>query len=534
MPNPVSENIYFHNLPKKLIANNFCERQWVTLYRKESLVSAFNEDVEIFSHMWTYLIKPETTSSAIEKFEPEIRPEEFAFCGVDGAKCESTVVEMTFYETRPIKRQLRINEKFIYLFNLFEDTDKEGNRSYIKFKNGIPETVITITSNEVRILHQYLNDFLTTYGLNLVCFIKSEVNMPPEVASTIEYDTNHTGHSGVTERPNQNIIYNFSVAITGGQFQSWLYGKSILPFKQFNEFKSSFDEEYADFIVEYDANNCSEKCVSCADDSQKYSRTFFYKGVLEKYRLDPNAKIEDRLISSTYFALKCDNDNPKHIWAYLKDLRCLPYTEQLHWKSYNFLPDDDTPSQFYIKSQNNWNVRGSSPDFVFRHLFTKANELWKAKFGWNLFKSTTGLQANHLQRIFLVGENKYGHFESLILMLNVVLRESIDKDALIAAGTKKSEGSVVMLSYFLENKGQQMTPLVNFLYKVGTLRTLTEAHRIADLQKLKDKDRKHLEEAMEYIGLSLDKNNYVEASFNLFVKANEAFQWLNNFLYTLE
>lgn len=533
MPNPVSEDIYFHHLPRRLLLNNFCERKWVTLYRKETSVSPFNDNVEIFSHIWTYFITPSCTQAALDEFESEMRPEEFALIGLDNSNCESTVVEMSFYDIRPIKRQLRINEKFIYLFNLFEETDANGNRIYFKYKNGIPEIVITINSNEVKILHQYLNDFLTTYRLNLVCYIKSEVNMPPEIAAAIEYDTNYTGHSGITERPTPNEILNFSVAITGGQFQSWLYGKSIVPYKQFGEFKSSFDEEYADFIIAYDTSSCSEICVSCEDDSHRYSRTFFRKGVLEKYRLDPNAKVEDRLISSTYFALKCDNDNPGFIWAYLKDLRCLPYTEQLHWKGYNYLPDDDSPSQFYLESQKNWNVRSTSPDFLFRYLFTQANDLWQTKFGWYLFKPTTGLQENHLQRIFLVGEDKYGHFDSLILMLNVVLRESINKDELIKAGTKRAEGSVVMLSYFLENKGMQMTPLVNFLFKLGSLRSLTEAHRIADLEKLKDKERKHLEESMEYIDLSLDRHNYVEASFNLFVKANEAFKWLIRALATI-
>ena len=531
MPNPVSHNIFFHELPKKLLANNFCERKWVTLYRKETTTSPLNSDVEIYSHMWTYLITPEHTANALEKFESEMRPDDFRMIGIDKSKCESVVVEMNFHNTQPIKHQLRINEKFIYLFNLYETIDSEGNRTYCKYKNGESEVVITITSNEVKILHQYLNDFLSTYGLNLVCYIQSEVNMPPKVAAEIEYDTNYTGPEGITERPNPNAIYNFSVAITYGlEFQSWLYGKSILPYKQFSEFKSSFDEDYADFIVDYDPNNCSEICVSCLEDSHKYARVYFKKGVLEKYRLDPNVKVEERLISSTYFTLKCDNDNPNLVWAYLKDLRCLPYTEQLHWKSYNFLPDNDAPSQTYIESQTNWNVRSSSPDFVFRHLFTKANDLWKSKFGWYLFKPTTGLQENHLQRIFLVGEDKYGHFDRLILMLNVLLRESIDKEQLLKAGTKNSEGSVVVLSYFLETKGQYRTPLVDFLYKIGTLRSLTEAHRIADEKKLDDKKRKQLEESMDYIGLSLEHNNYAKASFNLFVKANEAFQWLISFL----
>lgn len=215
MSNPVSQEIFFHVLPRKLLANNFCERKWVTLYRKESSVSPLNDEVEIYSHLWTYLVTPEYTSTALERFKSEIRPEEFAMIGINNSNCESTVVEMNYYDTRPIRQQLRINDKFIHLFNLFETIDSEGNRTYTKFKNGMSETVITITLNEVKILHQYLNDFLSTYRLNLVCYIQSEVNMPPKVAEKIDFDKKYTGHSGVTERPTPNEIYNFSVAITG-------------------------------------------------------------------------------------------------------------------------------------------------------------------------------------------------------------------------------------------------------------------------------------------------------------------------------
>lgn len=534
MSNPVTEDVYFHNLSRKFLVNNFCEKKWVTLYRKEFSKSPLNDKVEIFAHFWTYLINPNYTSKALDNFEDDIRPENFALIGYDNSFCESTVVEMNFYDTRPIKRQLRINEKFIQLFNLYEKIDSVGNKTYIKYINGTSEVIITISSNEVKIRHQYLNDFLSKYKLNLVCYIQSEVNMPPDVASTIEYDKKYTGQNGITENPTSSSILNFSVTFTGCQFQSWLKGKSILSYKHFSEFKSSFDNEFADFIIGYDSEKCSEICLSCKDDSHDYSRTFFKKGVLEKYRLDPNAQIDDRLISSTYFSLRCDNDNPHHIWAFLKDIRCLPYTEQLHWKSYNYLPDNDTPSQFFIDSQTNWNARSSSPDFVFRHLFTQANELWNNKFGWYLFKPTTGIQENHLQRIFIVGEDKYGHFESLILMLNVVLRESIDKRNLIKNATNNNDGSVVLLSKFLEKRGKQMTPLVNFLLKLGSLRTLTDAHRIADLQNLDNQKRNQLEESMNFIGLSLEHNNYVEASINLFSKANEAFQWLLSIIPDLE
>ena len=120
MSNPVSKDIYFHNLSRKLLENNFCERRWVTLYRKENTVSSLNNEVEIYSLMWTYLITPEYTPIALEKFESDIRLEDSEIIGIEGSNCEPVVIEMNFYDIRPIKHQLRINEKFIYLFNLYE------------------------------------------------------------------------------------------------------------------------------------------------------------------------------------------------------------------------------------------------------------------------------------------------------------------------------------------------------------------------------------------------------------------------------
>lgn len=537
MEKVIGSQIFNHTTPKRTLENGFIENKWVKLYYRETTHPIEGVDIELDIWQWTYLVSPVMSEKALSNFNADLSWDERSALLYDNSFVrdvkegfESIITVMSFDGINPRRKQIRINEDLIFMFHLYETIDNEGNRNYTQFNDGEEKVIIVVSKNEVKILHQYLYDFLASKKMNLVCAIRSELNMPPSLTSYIGCQYTYTGPEDITDTTGDSIT-NFSVTITNGiEFQSWFKGKKIFAYKEFGEFKSSFDDEYADFIVGYDPNNCSEFCVSCLEDSHKYSRTFFKKGVLERYRLDPNAKVEEKLISSTYFGLRCDNDNPKHIWAYLKDLRCIPYTEQLHWKRFNYLPDNDSPSQYYLDSQTNWNARSSSPDFVFRHLFKKANDLWKNKFGWYLFKPTTGLQENHLQRIFLVGEDKYGHFESLILMLNVVLRESIDKVELVKAGAKNNEGSVVVLSYFLESKGQKMTPIVNFLYKVGTLRSLTEAHRIADFQKLEEKKRKQLEESMDFIGLSLEKNNYVEASLNLFVKANEAFQWLISFL----
>ena len=104
----------------------------------------------------------------------------------------------------------------------------------------------------------FLVDFLAAKKMNLVCAVHSELNIPPDLCNLIDCEYKLTGPAGVTKN-SENTIINFSVSLTGGvEFQSWFIGKKIVPYKNFGEFKSSFDSQYADFIVGYDANNCEE------------------------------------------------------------------------------------------------------------------------------------------------------------------------------------------------------------------------------------------------------------------------------------
>ncbi len=196
------------------------------------------------------------------------------------------------------------------MFHLYEEIDNDGNKRYTQFDSGEAKVVLIVSHNEVRIQHRYLMDFLSARKLNLICFVQSEVNMTPEIASSLDFERPYTGHKGITNSEVENIITNFSVAVTGGQYQSWFKGKKIIPYKKSGEFKSSFDSEYAEFIIDYDTDSCCEKKLSCSDESAKYLRTFFKRSVLEKYRDDPNASVEPFTISSGYFILKCNTEHP--------------------------------------------------------------------------------------------------------------------------------------------------------------------------------------------------------------------------------
>ena len=115
--------------------------------------------------------------------------------------------------------------------------------------------------------------------MDLVFYIKSELNYKVYSDNKIDFDFEYTGHSGITYYPDDYTALNFSTAITGDQFQSWLEGKMIIPHKQFGEFSSAFDYECAEFIIGYDDVSCSNILSKPNDFDKSYNKVFFYKEV---------------------------------------------------------------------------------------------------------------------------------------------------------------------------------------------------------------------------------------------------------------
>lgn len=539
MEKVIGPQIFNHTIPKKTLENGFVENKWVKLYFRETSHPIDGADIELDIWQWAYLVSPDLTDKALASFDADLSWDKHSALLYDNSfrrnikdGFESIITVMNFDGIIPRRRQIRINEDLIYMFHLYETCDNNGNRNYTQFNDGEEKVIITVSDNEVKILHQYLYDFLASKKKNLVCVIRSELNMPPALSSYIGFQYTYTGHEGITESTTDSIT-NFSVAITGGiELQSWFIGKKVIPFKEFGKFKSSFDGDYAEFTIGYDTDTCDKIKAKSNDDTHRYARVYFKKGVLDKYRQDVNVIIGPNYISSVYFSLKCDNDRPDYIWAFLKDLRCLPYSEQLHWASFDMEPLGATPSDFYKQSQICWNAKSSSPDFVFRHYFSKVNKVWEQKFGWPLFKPTTGLQEKAIQRVFVLGSNEPGYFRNLLLPFNLILGESInvrELEKLEFDQPKKENGNILKLNYYLEAQGYSKNCFINFLLQLNTLRSeFSEAHR--NKSEYTDKMIK----ALAYIGLDVEESNYIEATINLFNRANESFRWLLSIIDNLK
>ena len=186
MYNKISKELFYHYQLQALLNNNFCENEWVWLYKSESFSPI--EKVELSNRLWTYIASADVCNDALLTAEPEYQEyERSALYGDNTFKSykkdgfEPLVTVMSFYATKPSLRQIRIHEDFIHMFHLYESSDNNGNKNYIWFENGDSKIIITISNNEVKIRHQFLVDFLAAKKMNLVCAVHSELNIPPDL-----------------------------------------------------------------------------------------------------------------------------------------------------------------------------------------------------------------------------------------------------------------------------------------------------------------------------------------------------------------
>ena len=123
----------------------------------------------------------------------------------------------------------------------------------------------------------------------------------------------------------------------------------------------------------------------------------------------------------------------------------------------------------------------------------------------------------------MLGEDSDSMFRLLCQTLSLVLNEAINVEELnkLEFNCRKDAKSVSKFGFFLESKGYKRTPIVNFMFKLQKIRSeYTDAHMNSS------RPSKGLIEAFEFFGLSLDKNNFKEASKQIFRKANEALEEL--------
>ena len=482
------EIIKHHSYLQNMLNRQFCENEWTYLYWKSSeKLDVQNSEGKIDKYivMYTYLIPENFTPKCLETHNADIELTEGAALWGDNTferfhknNIQLLVTQVNFYEIRPIMTQLRLHEDIIYMFHLFEKSLDDFSKDYYEYSDGEEKLVAVVRPDFVKILHPYLVSFIKTKRMNLVCYGHSELNCEPEYQYIIK-DT-YTGFEGRDVSPDKHCNYNHSYAFNI-ECQNWFSGKRVVPYSSYENVASALDSLYESFIVGYNPQTCENIEYSCDDENHKYDKVFFKKSVLEKYRSDNESKIEEYNVSSTYFSIKCDTCNDEYVWTHLKDLRCMNYAEQQHWKSYNIQRVDNGESMYYrecIEGQN-WTPPQTLPDYIFRDLMYKLRQLWTEKYGWPLFKELQGVQANYPYQLFALTTNTISPLKDFITKFNLVLTEAINVSAIKNSGCEIPDkpGSINWLESYFKLFPYDSANLISCLRNLNTLRSkMTDAH----------------------------------------------------------
>jgi hypothetical protein len=136
--------------------------------------------------------------------------------------------------------------------------------------------------------------------------------------------------------------------------------------------------------------NCDPRVLG-DDASLGLQPVFFRRSVLRKYSDDPaKFSVDDGYLHcGSLWGLRMDNDHPRYVIVFLRDLQVLPTAERAHWRSFNLPPDGSFSETFRPRNIHAWFADPKMADLRLKALFPRANKLWQGTYGWLLWREFT-------------------------------------------------------------------------------------------------------------------------------------------------
>ena len=201
----------------------------------------------------------------------------------------------------------------------------------------------------------------------------------------------------------------------------------------------SHERRYVEFIVnshrdEYtcDPNKLGEYPGEKSDLAWKLTPVHFSRQVLEKYRNEPSKyTVRDSIVSCPLWgSIKIDNHHPDKVCVFLYDLRHLPYTEQLHWRAHNILPEGGVSETFYRRMVKGEWASSDQPDILFKQSYEQLQKACDEYLDWQLLKPLSSGDEYQLQRLRIFSVDEESHFKDSILDLANILIERLNEERL--------------------------------------------------------------------------------------------------------
>jgi hypothetical protein len=175
-----------------------------------------------------------------------------------------------------------------------------------------------------------------------------------------------------------------------------------------------------------------------------------------------------------------DNDHPRHIVAWLKDLgQGLPRAEREHWRKYNILPDGVPSKTFYTRNIRGWFADPEMPDLRLKTLYPRINEAWSKHYSWPLWHEAKLEDQYVFQQVHVCLDENQTEFDQQNGLLAKLIVDFLNVAEITKALKMKKppDGGLNRFELFLINQGfTEAKPQIESPRVIQNLRSAGAVH----------------------------------------------------------
>lgn len=478
----------FAQIERRAKIDSLFEQPWITLYRCD-------EDEARFSG----LLAPEQVPLALETMTWDLhwnnmRPSIVRYGWGEDAETGYERFPDEGIEPIVIARERGVGPFFVELaedIRLYLDLYPAENGTLVRHGSaGDAEIVAVIATREVRIRKGPLMRYLAARQMYLAIFFDHIVTLPGARSNPLPEAERY-----VDVREGDRA-WSFGSIDDIGEPISRLCGKRLLappPRSMANDGRDDDMDRYAAFIIGEDSDGLA---VEYSADPSRLANFFganpgapnyltpvhFRRDVLDRYYHNPGRyKVTDGVVRhDPYWVLRTDDDHHDRVLVFLGDLgRDLPYTEQLHWRAHNVLPDGGLSGTARKRSFDAQFADGEQPEHRFKAAYRRLGDRWDDTHGWPLFLPLAAADQHLLTKLHVPTSDNPAELDAQLLGLAKILVDSLNDRALdVALGAvEPGERSLAKLERYLSGRGYAHTARdVGTLRAIQSLRSTGAAH----------------------------------------------------------
>ena len=477
----------FAQTERRAAIDTLFDGAWITLYRSEGE-----------EHWFSGLVAPEYLAKALNDIQWDVHlggtlPSIVTYGhGDDAETCYERFPDDGF-EPIVIARERGTGPFFVELaedVRLFLNLFPDGNANQVcADANGDDQIVAVVTPDVVQIRKGPLLRYLQARQIHLAVYFDHIVWL----AGGSDNPLPETEHYVDVRKSDRN--WSFASNDDGGAAMSRLCGKRLLsPSPRISRSERDADEDqYASFIISEDDTGKSVEYLSdpkgLADffgknpDAPNYlTPVNFKREVLDRYFHNPGKyEVSDGVVrNDPHWVFRMDDDHAGRVVAFLGDLgRDLPYTEQLHWRAHNILPDGGLSKTARSRSFDAQFADGEQPEHRFKLAYSRFCKSWEKAHGWPLFRPLATGDQHLLTKLHVPTSDNPAELDAQLLGLAKILVDSLndsEMDAALASPVADERSLAKLERYLTWRRYPEIQRDVGTLRAIQGLRSTGAAH----------------------------------------------------------